>query len=159
MLCSFDFTRLEFSVNTTKTYMAKTGEVAQRWFVIDVADVVMGRAAVAVATILMGKHRPTYTPHVDTGDFVVVINADKVKITGNNKAKQRQFEHYTKYPSGRRTVTLEKMLQTKPELAFAEVVRCMLPKTKLGAVMLSKLKVYKGTKHPHQAQMPEEYKL
>jgi len=159
MLCSFDFMTLEFSVNMTKTYMAKTGEVAQKWFVIDVANVVMGRAAVAVATILMGKHRPTYTPHVDTGDFVVVINADKVKITGNNKPSQRQFEHYTKYPSGRRTVSLEKMMQTKPELAFSEVVRCMLPKTKLGAVMLSKLKVYKGATHPHQAQMPEAYTL
>ncbi|MCL2700985.1 MAG: 50S ribosomal protein L13 [Phycisphaerae bacterium] len=150
---------LEFSVNTTKTYMAKKGEVDQKWYLVDVAGIVMGRAATEVATILMGKHRPTYTPHVDTGEFVVVINADKVKVTGNNKAKQRQFEHFTYYPGGHRQASLEQMLKTKPELAFSEVVRCMLPKTKLGAVMLSKLKVYKGSTHPHQAQMPEKYEL
>jgi len=146
-------------VNTTKTYMTKAGEVAQKWYLVDVADIVMGRAATAVATILMGKHRPTYTPHVDTGEFVIVINADKVKVTGNNKPTQRQFEHYTYHPSGHRSVSLEQMLKTKPEQAFSEVVRCMLPKTKLGAVMLSKLKVYKGSTHPHQAQQPEALKL
>jgi len=146
-------------VNTTKTYMAKNGELTAKWYLVDVAGMVMGRAATEVATILMGKHRPTYTPHVDTGDFVIVINTDKVKVTGNNKPEQRQFERYTKYPGGHRSVSLKKMLDTKPALAFSEVVRCMLPKSKMGMKMLEKLKVYKGTEHPHQAQMPEKLEL
>lgn len=146
-------------MNTTKTYMAKKGELATKWYLVDVAGLVLGRAATEVATILMGKHRPTYTPHVDTGEFVVVINADKVKVTGANKPQQRQFEYYTKYPGGHRSNSFKELMATKPEFVFSETVRCMLPKTKLGDHMLSKLKVYKGTEHPHQAQMPEKLEL
>lgn len=145
--------------STTKSYMAKTGEIVGKWFIADVSGKIVGRAATKIATILMGKHRPTYTPHIDTGDFVVVINADKVKITGNNKAQQRLFEHYTKYPSGRKVATHKEVMATNPEKVLTEAVRCMLPKTKLGSAMLKKLKVYAGQEHPHQAQMPETLEL
>ncbi len=142
-----------------KSYMAKKGELATKWYLIDLEDKVIGRAATRIATILMGKHRPSYTPHVDTGEFVVVINAAKARVTGGNKPQQRMFEHYTKYPGGRRMVSLKEVMATKPELAVKQAVRCMLPKTKLAADMLTKLKVYAGAEHPHQAQMPEKIEL
>lgn len=138
-----------------KTYQAKTGEVAAKWYVVDMTGKILGRAATKIARILMGKHRPEYTPHVDTGEFVVVINAEKAKVTGRNKPTQRVFDHYTKYPGGYRAFSLQEMLQTHPDRVVSETVRRMLPKTKLGRHMLSKLKVYAGDQHPHQAQQPE----
>lgn len=146
-------------MNTNKTYMAKTGELTAKWYLVDLDDMVVGRAATKIAMILMGKHRPTYTPHIDTGDFVVVINAAKMRVTGNNKPAQRQFERYTKYPGGHRAVPLSKMMATKPERVISEAVRCMLPKTKMGEHMITKLKAYAGSDHPHQAQMPEKLDL
>lgn len=142
-----------------KTYMAKKGELDTKWHLVDAEGKILGRIATRIAMILMGKHRPTYTPHVDTGEFVIVINADKVKVTGNNKPAQRLFEHYTKYPGGRRTLPHAEMMAKKPEFVIEEAVRCMLPKTKLGRQMASKLKVYAGGEHPHQAQMPEKLEL
>ena len=138
-----------------KTYMAKTGELATAWYVADVSGAVLGRAATKIATILMGKHRPEYTPHVDTGDFVVVVNAADVRVTGANKPRQRIYQRFTGYPSGRKVVTLEDMMATHPDRVITEAVRRMLPKNKLAAAMLKKLKVYAGADHPHQAQNPQ----
>ena len=142
-----------------KTYMAKKGEIAHKWYVVDVADKVLGRVATRIATILMGKHRPEYTPHVDTGDFVVVVNAEKVRITGAAKATQRTYQRYSGYPGGRKVVTLKEMLAKHPDRVVREAVRRMLPKTKLGRSMVSKLKVYAGADHPHQAQQPETLEI
>lgn len=140
-----------------KTYMAKPGEVEQKWWVVDATDKVVGRLASDIAVILMGKHRPTYTPHVDTGDFVVVINADKVALSGN-KWEQKKYTWYTGY-TGLRSITAGDRKARKPELILEEAVRRMLPKNKLASKMLSKLKVYAGSEHPHQAQMPEPKEL
>lgn len=142
-----------------KTYMAKKGQIAPKWHVVDLTDKVLGRAATKIATILMGKHRPEYTPHVDTGDFVVAINADKVKLIGSAKRVQRQYQRYSGYPSGRKSVPLEKMLVAKPEKVVSEAVRRMLPKTKLGHAMLKKLKVHAGPDHDHQAQQPKPLEI
>ena len=107
----------------------------------------------------MGKHRPEYTPHVDTGDFVIVVNAAKVKVTGGNKPAQRVYKHYSGYPGGQKETTLAEMLAKRPDKVVREAVRRMLPKSKLGRKMLTKLKVYAGTDHPHQAQQPEQLEL
>ncbi len=141
----------------TKTYVAKRGELKAKWWVVDATDRVVGRMASEIATILMGKHRPTYTPHVDTGDFVIVVNAEKVKFTGR-KWQLKTYDWYTGYP-GRKTETAEKRLARKPELILHEAVRRMLPKNKLATSMLNKLKIYPGPDHPHQAQEPEALKL
>ena len=137
-----------------KSYFAKTGELARAWHSIDADGVVLGRLAVKVATVLMGKHRPTYTPHVDTGEFVVVTNAEKMKITGR-KLEQKLYDHYTGYPGGRKVIPLSVMMAKRPEQVIELAVRRMLPKSKLGRQMLKKLKVYGGSDHPHQAQMPQ----
>jgi len=142
-----------------KTYMARKGEVPAQWHVVDVSDKILGRVATRIATILMGKHRPEYTPHVDTGDFVVVLNAAKIRITGNAKPQQRIYQHFSGYPSGRKVVPLEQMLIRHPDRVIREAVRRMLPKTKLGRAMLTKLKVYAGPEHPHQAQNPQALDL
>jgi large subunit ribosomal protein L13 len=142
-----------------KTYMAKKGELAARWYVVDVTDKVLGRVATKIATILMGKHRPEYTPHVDTGDFVIVINAAGIKLTGSSKPTQRIYERFSGYPSGRKVVPLSVMLEKHPEKVVAEAVRRMLPKNKLGRAMFKKLKVYPGSDHPHQAQQPDALEL
>jgi len=142
-----------------KTFMAKQGQVEQKWYVVDVTDKVLGRVATRIAMILMGKHRPQYTPHVDTGEYVVVINAAKVRVTGNNKPTQRTYQRFSGYPGGLHETTLAEMLVKKPEKVISEAVRRMLPKNKLAAVMLSKLKVYAGGEHPHQAQQPENLDL
>jgi len=144
---------------TAKTYMAKKGEIAAAWHVVDATDRIVGRLASRIATILQGKHRPEYTPHVDTGDFVIVINAEKVRITGNTKPRQRVYKRYSGYPSGQKVVTFKQMLARHPERVVTEAVRRMLPKTKLGAAMLKKLKVYAGPDHPHQAQQPQPLEL
>ena len=142
-----------------KTYMAKKGEIAAKWHVVDLADKVLGRAATRIARILMGKHRPEYTPHVDTGDFVIVLNAAKVKLTGSAKPTERLYRRYSGYPGGQKVETLEELLAKNPEKVVHEAVRRMLPKTKLGRAMVKKLKVYPGTEHPHQAQQPEALEL
>lgn len=138
---------------TVKTYIAKKGELEKKWFAVDATDRIVGRLASDIAVVLMGKHRPTYTPHVDTGDFVVVTNVEKVRFTGNKWAKKR-YTWYTGYP-GLHAETAQKRLETKPELILREAVRRMLPKNKLGRKMLSKLKLYVGPDHPHQSQCPE----
>jgi large subunit ribosomal protein L13 len=141
----------------TKTYMAKPSDVNPQWWVVDATQKVVGRLASDIAMILMGKHRPTYTPHVDTGDFVVVINADKVMFTGK-KWQQKRYTWYTGY-MGLRTETAEKRKARKPELIIKDAVRRMLPKNKLAYKMLDKLKIYAGAEHPHQAQQPQAKEL
>lgn len=136
-----------------KSYMAKPGAVPQQWWMVDATDKVVGRLASDIAVVLMGKHRPTYTPHVDTGDFVVVVNAEKVVFTGKKWA-QKTYSRYTGYP-GQKLVTAEERLARKPERILQEAVRRMLPKNKLGRKMLSKLKIYAGPDHPHQVQKPQ----
>jgi len=142
-----------------KTYMAKKGEIVAKWHVVDLTDKVLGRSATKIAMILMGKHRPEYTPHVDTGDFVIVVNAAKVKITGRNKPVQRTYQRFSGYPGGLRLTPLGDMLAKNPEKVIREAVRRMLPKNRLGRAMLSKLKVYAGAAHPHQAQQPEPLEI
>ena len=137
----------------TRTYMAKAGEVEQKWLLVDASDKIVGRLATRLATILMGKHRPTYTPHVDTGDFVVVVNAEKVVFTGK-KWDQKTYTWYTGYP-GLRSITASQRRDLRPELILREAVRRMLPKNKLGRQMLKKLKLFVGPDHTHQAQQPE----
>lgn len=141
-----------------KTYSAKKGEVARGWLLVDATDKILGRLAATVAPILMGKHRPIYTPHVDTGEFVVVINAEKVRLTGK-KMEQEYHQHYTKYPSGLRIVPWAVVLAKHPERLIEEAVRRMLPKNKLGMAMLTKLKVYAGPNHPHQAQQAKPLEI
>ncbi|HCK40485.1 MAG TPA: 50S ribosomal protein L13 [Planctomycetaceae bacterium] len=133
--------------------MAKKGELEQKWLLVDASDKIVGRLASEIAVILMGKHRPTYTPHVDTGDYVVVVNCEKIKFTGK-KWEQKTYAWYTGYPR-QRTITAEARLEKKPEMILSEAVRRMLPKSKLGRAMLSKLKIYEGSEHPHTAQQPE----
>ena len=135
-----------------KTYMAKPGEVEQRWWLVDASGKMVGRLASDVAMVLMGKHRPTYTPHDDTGDYVVVINAEKIEMSGK-KWQQKLYKWYTGY-QGLRSETAEHRRDRRPELIVEEAVRRMLPKTRLGRGMLDKLKVYAGPDHPHQAQGP-----
>jgi large subunit ribosomal protein L13 len=139
------------------TYIAKPHQVQQRWLLIDATDQVVGRLAVQIATILRGKHRPTYTPHVDTGDFVIVINAEKVRFTGK-KMQTKVYEWYSHYPGGLKQAKARDVLQTHPERILEEAVRRMMPRNRLGRKMMSKLKVYAGTRHPHQGQQPEEFK-
>lgn len=140
---------------SSSTYFAKPGEIQGEWHIVDATDQVLGRLAAKIAVILQGKHRPTYTPHVDTGDFVVVINADKVKVTGN-KAAVLEYDTYTRYPNGRKLYSFAEMREKHPEKLIGLAVRRMLPKTKLGRSMFTKLKVYAGTEHPHAAQQPKE---
>ena len=137
-----------------KTTVARKEQFKQSWFVVDAEDRILGRLANQIAVVLMGKHRPVYTPHVDTGDFVIVTNCGKIKLTGK-KAETKEYDHYTYHTSGRKVVSYAEMLKKKPEMIIREAVRRMLPKTKLGRHMLGKLKVYRGTEHPHAAQQPQ----
>ncbi len=137
----------------TKTYMARPDEIEPKWWLVDAGDKVVGRLASDLAMVLMGKNRPTYTPHIDNGDYVVVINADKVVFTGN-KWQNKKYTWYTGYPR-QRSETAAKRFERKPEMILREAVRRMLPKNKLAYKTLSKLKIYAGTEHPHQAQLPE----
>lgn len=140
-----------------KTYVAKPGEIEQQWWLFDADGVVVGRLAAEIATLLMGKHRATYTPHVDTGDFVIVVNAEKIHFTGK-KWDQKRYTWYSGYP-GLKSESAGERLARRPELILTEAVRRMLPKNKLATKMLSKLKVYAGSEHPHQAQNPEPREL
>ena len=141
-----------------KSFMAKTNQVEQNWELVDADGQILGRMAVKIATALMGKNKPTYTPHVDTGDYVIVINAEKITVSGK-KADQKEYDYYTGYPSGRKIVSFEDMMAKKPERVIEMAVRRMLPKNKLGRVMFKKLKVFRGPKHDHAAQSPEPMKL
>lgn len=141
-----------------KSYMAKTNEVERKWYVIDAEGKVLGRLATEIASILRGKKKPIFTPHVDTGDFVIVINADKVVLTGN-KLNQKIHAYHTGYPGGRREVAYSEMIQKRPERVIELAVRGMLPKSRLGRKMIKKLKVYAGNEHPHEAQRPEVYEF
>lgn len=138
-----------------KTYMAKANEVKRKWYVVDAEGKVLGRLASEVAKILRGKHKPDYTPHVDTGDFVIVLNADKVVLTGN-KLDQKMHRYHTGYPGGLKEIKYRKFLAEKPERAVELAIKGMLPKNSLGRAMFRKLKVYRGSEHNHQAQKPEK---
>ena len=140
-----------------KTYMAKPGQVQPKWWVVDATDNVVGRLASDIAVILMGKHRPTYTPHVDTGDFVIVVNVEKVAFTGK-KWEQKKYTWYTGYP-GQKSETAAARHKRRPEQILREAVRRMLPKNRLARKMLLKLKLFIGPDHPHQAQQPKPVEL
>jgi large subunit ribosomal protein L13 len=140
------------------TYTPKPGEIKRNWHRIDAADQVLGRLASKIAVILQGKNKPTYAPHVDTGDFVIVLNAEKVRVTGR-KAEVIEYDTYSRYPGGRHVYSYKQMSERKPERVIELAVKRMLPKNKLGRNMLTKLKIYKGDKDPHSAQQPSELKL
>ena len=134
-----------------KTYSTKKADIERKWHVIDASDKTLGRLATRIAGLLIGKHKPIFSPHLDTGDFVVVTNADKVHLTGN-KAKQKLYYRHSGYPGGLKSVTLEKMMQTNPTRVIEHAVSGMLPHTRLGASMKKRLKVYTGEAHPHPVQ-------
>ena len=140
------------------TFMAKPATISRRWLLIDGADQVVGRLAVQIANILRGKHRPEYTPHVDTGEFVIVINAEKLRFTGK-KLETKTYSWYTRYPGGLKTVLARDVMKKNPERVLEEAVKRMVPRNKLGRQQMTKLKIYAGSSHPHQAQQPVEFKL
>jgi large subunit ribosomal protein L13 len=135
-----------------KTYSTKAGDVERKWHVIDASGQTLGRLASQVAVLLMGKHKPQYVPYLDTGDFVIVLNASKIKVTGN-KAKQKMYYRHSGYPGGLKEVNFEKMLDTHPVRIIEHAVKGMLPSNRLGRAMYKKLKVYEGDSHPHEAQV------
>ncbi len=137
------------------TIMARAETIKQRWFVIDATDQVVGRLAVQIANILRGKHRPEYTPHVDTGEHVIVINAEKVRFTGK-KLQTKTYHWYTRHPGGQKTATARDWIEKHPDRILVEAVRRMVPRNRLGRQQMSKLKIYAGPQHPHQAQQPQE---
>jgi large subunit ribosomal protein L13 len=141
-----------------KTYAAKKGEVDRSWHVVDAESKVLGRLATRVADVLRGKHKPIFTPYVDAGDFVVVINAEKVHLTGTKMENKKYYRH-SGYPGGLKVTTPAELLRKNPEAIIMNAVKGMLPKTKLGRQQLKKLKVYAGKDHPHQAQQPSELKV
>lgn len=137
-----------------KTLMAKTGQIERKWYLIDASGKTLGRLATKIAHILRGKHKPEFTPHVDTGDYIVIINAEKITVTGR-KATNKNYERYTGYPGGLKTISFDKLQAKFPARIIEKAVKGMLPKNPLGYAMISKLKVYAGTSHPHSAQNPE----
>ena len=137
-----------------KTFSAKKEEVVHDWFQVDAETETLGHLATKIAHILRGKHKPIYTPHVDTGDFIVVTNADKIKLTGN-KVQDKQYYRHSGYPGGIKSMNAEEMLEKKPEMVIMKAVRGMLPKNRLGKQMIKKLKIYAGKDHPHMAQQPK----
>lgn len=154
----------------SRSFLAKPGTIKPNWLLVDADGQVVGRLAVKLATILMGKHKPTYTPHVDCGDWIVVINAERVRFGGRRMAHPthpnfttkfvtKTYDRYTGYPGGRKLTSAAELLERKPEEILKLAVRRMLPKNKLGRAMLKKLKVYRGNAHPHQAQVPKPHKV
>ena len=141
-----------------KTFSAKTGEVARKWWIVDLDGKVLGRAASEIAKKLRGKDKPEFTPHVDTGDFIVVVNAEKVLLTGN-KLENKKYYHHSGFHSGLKTITAKRLLETKPEMVIRKAVWGMLPKNRLGRTLIKKLKVYSGPDHPHKAQQPSSLEL
>lgn len=141
-----------------KTFSAKSETVTRDWFVVDAADKTLGRLAAEIATRLRGKHKPEYTPHVDTGDYIVVVNAEKVRVTGK-KTTDKIYHHHTGYPGGLKSISFEKLIDKAPERVLQGAVRGMLPNNPLGRAMFGKLKVYAGAEHPHAAQQPQELNI
>ncbi|MBR0172213.1 MAG: 50S ribosomal protein L13 [Lachnospiraceae bacterium] len=141
-----------------KTYMPTASEIERKWYVIDAADQTLGRLATQIATVLRGKHKPIYTPYLDTGDYVIVVNAEQVKVTGK-KLEEKIYWHHTGWVGGQKKTTLKRMLQIHPERVVEHAVKGMLPKGPLGRQMYRKLHVYAGPEHPHAAQKPEEMKI
>ena len=141
-----------------RTFTPKPADIERRWHVIDATDVVLGRLASQVAIILRGKHKATYAAHVDTGDFVIVINADKVALTGNKREQKLAYRH-SGYPGGLRSVGYTELLEKNPERAVEKAIRGMVPKNSLGRQQMSKLKVYAGSEHPHAAQQPQPFQI
>ena len=141
-----------------KTFSAKPAEVRRDWFVVDASGQTLGRLATEIATRLKGKHKPEYTPHVDTGDYIVVVNAEKIRVTGN-KLKDKLYQHHTGYIGNLKTINLEDLLEKAPEQVITKAVKGMLPKNKLGAAMIKKLRVFAGPEHDHAAQQPQALEL
>ncbi|GAA4105357.1 MULTISPECIES: 50S ribosomal protein L13 [Zhongshania] len=141
-----------------KTLSAKPSDVIHDWYVVDAAEKTLGRLASEIAHRLRGKHKPEYTPHVDTGDYIVVVNAEKIRVTGN-KASGKIYHHHTGYPGGLKSMSFEKLIDKAPERVIQGAVKGMLPKNPLGRAMFKKLKVYAGTEHPHAAQQPVELNI
>jgi large subunit ribosomal protein L13 len=141
-----------------RTYSPKSGDVQRQWFVIDANDVVLGRLATQAATLLRGKHKPIFAPHVDTGDFVIIVNAEKVALTGNKREQKLAYRH-SGYPGGLRATSYKDLLEKSPQKAVEKAIKGMLPHNTLGRQMLSKLKVYAGPEHPHQAQQPVAFEI
>lgn len=141
-----------------KTYVAKASEIEQKWYVVDVKDKVLGRVATEIASVLRGKHKPEYTPFLDTGDYVIVVNADQIKVTGK-KEHEKTYRRHSGYPGGLKEVTLGEVRAKHPERILKQAVKGMLPKNALGRQMLKKLKVYAGPDHNHQAQQPEVWEI
>ncbi len=137
-----------------KSYMAKAETMERKWYIVDAEGMVLGRLASQVAAILRGKHKPIYTPHVDCGDHVIIINADKVVLTGK-KLDEKLYRHHSGYPGGLKEVKYRDLMAKKPEFAVYEAIRCMMPKGPLGRQMLTKVRIYRGTEHKHAAQKPE----
>lgn len=141
-----------------RTYSPKSSEVTRSWHVIDATDVVLGRLATQAAQLLRGKHKPTFAPHVDTGDFVIIVNADKVALTGSKREKKIAYRH-SGHPGGLKATSYEELLETNPQRAVEKAVKGMLPHNKLGRQQLKKLKVYSGAEHPHAAQNPQPFQI
>ncbi|MGP3958446.1 50S ribosomal protein L13 [Nonomuraea sp. 3N208] len=141
-----------------RTYSPKPADVQRQWYVIDATDVVLGRLASHVATLLRGKHKPIFANHVDTGDFVIVINADKIALSGNKLEQKKAYRH-SGYPGGLRSVSYGELMEKRPDKAVEKAVKGMLPKNSLGRKMIKKLKVYAGSDHPHQAQQPVPFQI
>ena len=141
-----------------KSFMAKKNEVEQKWLLVDADGAILGRMAAKIAPILMGKNKPTYTPHVDTGDYVIVVNADKITLSGK-KEQVKEYDYYTMHPGGHKYVSFEEMMEKKPEKVIELAVKRMMPKSALGRQMLKKLKVYRGPDHDNHAQKPEKIEL
>lgn len=142
----------------TRTYTPKAGEIQREWLIIDATDVVLGRLASHAAALLRGKHKPTFANHLDTGDFVIIVNADKVALTGQKLANKKAYRH-SGYPGGLKSVTYGELMDKNPERAVEKAIRGMLPKNSIGRQQLGKLKVYRGAEHPHAAQQPKTYTL
>lgn len=145
-------------MTATKTYMPKPSEIERKWYVVDADGVVLGRLASQVASILRGKHKPTFTPHLDVGDYVIVVNAEKVRVTGAKESAKLYYRH-SRYPGGLRSLSFDEMIQRHPERVIQYAVKGMLPKGALGRQMLKKLRVFAGPDHPHQAQQPQELEI
>jgi large subunit ribosomal protein L13 len=150
--------QLRTRLRTVRTFTPKSGDVERRWHVIDASDVVLGRLASQTAVLLRGKHKPIFAPHVDTGDFVIIVNAGKVALTGNKRDQKLAYRH-SGYPGGLKSISYTELLEKNPQRAVEKAVRGMLPKNSLGRQMLSKLKVYAGPEHPHAAQQPVPFEI